>query len=248
MAETLYFCSIECLREFERDPPPFYHGRYGRRRADRLIRGPLKLGVESLANDGPNSRQCCGSWDWQGLLGAFDTLYFHELRAKASRFGQNSQSRTPFCIRPRLGYLCDFLSLRYPGSCGKAGGRQFSSRFLGWKLSSPCMTSSSRTWCVSLSEGSFPAERGDAWGCWAFSMECFWRHCFPCCLNGGHRPAGFAFQTLSTPLWAEKLLCLLWGALSFLSGTFGTYLRAFCFPPQRMALVELCQAGPALVN
>ncbi len=161
----------------------------------------------------------------QGLLGAFDTLYFHELRAKLPALGKTAKAELLLHSARSVIYAIFFITL--PWLLWQGWWTAILVMLLGLEIVITMYDFVVEDMVRKPLGGVFPAERV-MHGVLGVLYGVFLATLFPLLSQWWAAPSGFAFQTLSTPLWLKIALSVM-GALSFLSGL-RDLLAAFAFP------------------
>jgi hypothetical protein len=161
----------------------------------------------------------------QGLLGAFDTLYFHELRAKLPALGK--AARTELLLHSARSIIYAVFFLTFPWLTWQGRWTDILIVLLALEIVITMYDFVIEDLVRKPLGGVYPAERV-MHGVLSVLYGVFLATLFPMLYQWWAAPSGFAFQTLTTPFWLKIALSVM-GALSFLSGL-RDLLAAFALP------------------
>jgi hypothetical protein len=161
----------------------------------------------------------------QGLLGAFDTLYFHELRAKLPALGKTAKAELLLHSARSIIYAIFFMTL--PWLMWQGWWTVILVTLLGLEIVITMYDFVIEDLVRKPLGGVFPAERV-MHGVLGVLYGVFLATLFPMLYQWWTAPSGWALQTLSAPFWLKISLSVM-GALSFSSGMRDLF-AAFALP------------------
>ncbi len=150
----------------------------------------------------------------QGLLGAFDTLYFHELRAKLPALGKTA--RTELLLHSARSIIYAAFFMTFPWLTWQGWWTAILIVLLSLEIVITMYDFVIEDLVRKPLGGVYPAERV-MHGVLGVLYGIFLATLFPMLKQWWEAPSGFAFQTLTAPFWLKIALSVM-GALSFLSG------------------------------